>query len=63
MTDSPLPLVLRLELTRAIDPIAGVITGPDGTPLAFRGWTGLAAALGRAAEAPTCSDSSEVSSS
>lgn len=63
MTDSPPPLVMRLELTHAVDPIAGVVTGPDGAPQAFHGWTGLAAALGRLAEASTCSDSSEVSTS
>lgn len=63
MTETPPPLVAQLELTQTIDPIAGVLTGPDGTPRAFRGWTGLAAALGRLAEASTCSDSSEVSSS
>ncbi|HST40683.1 MAG TPA: hypothetical protein VLK58_14300 [Conexibacter sp.] len=44
------PLVVRLELARTTDPIAGTLSGPDGTERAFRGWTGLAAALGRVAE-------------
>jgi hypothetical protein len=61
MTDSPPPLTLTLELTHATDPIAGVVTGPDGTSQTFHGWTGLASALSRLAEASTCSDSSEVS--
>ena len=63
MTDSPPPLTLTLELTHATDPIAGVLTGPEGTSETFHGWTGLARALGHVAEASTCSDSSEVSPS
>jgi hypothetical protein len=63
MTDSPPPLTLTLELTHATDPIAGVVTGPQGTSETFHGWTGLARALGHVAEASTCSDSSEVSPS
>lgn len=61
MTDSPPPLVLRLELSSPTDPIAGTVSGPGGEPVAFSGWTGLASALGRLAEAPTHSDSPEVS--
>ncbi|MDW5593726.1 hypothetical protein VSS74_05235 [Conexibacter stalactiti] len=41
------------------DPIAGTLSGPDGTERAFRGWTGLAAALGRLAEEPVRPDRPE----
>lgn len=61
MNRTPSPLVLRLELSSPIDPIAGTISSPDGTSIAFSGWTGLASALGRLAEASTATDSSEVS--
>lgn len=61
VTDTPSPLVLRLELTSPIDPIAGSVSGPGVEPVAFSGWTGLASALGRVVEASTRSDSPEVS--
>jgi hypothetical protein len=58
------PLVVRLELTRTTDPIAGSLLGPgDAAPRSFRGWTGLASALGRLAEEAADAEAAQSASS